>query len=178
MSNPKLTIEVKPKDSLSQDETNQIASLCSQAYEEDYAPYLKSFDKPTHVLGVLDSKLVCHALWITRWLQMEAGTTLRTAYVEAVATEASYRHLGYASFIMQRLAEEIQDYDIGALSPADTSLYARLGWEYWQGPLFARKDSTWILEPGENAMILRTSQTPALDLLQPISIEWREGDVW
>jgi aminoglycoside 2'-N-acetyltransferase I len=178
MSNPQLTVEVKPLASLSQIEYNQVISLCSQAYEEDFGPYLISFDKPTHVLGKLGEKLVSHALWITRWLQIENGLTLRTAYVEAVATEASYRCLGYASLVMQQLAEEIQKFDLGALSPAETSLYTHLGWEYWQSPLFARRGSEWIRVPGENAMILRTSKTPALDLSLPISIEWREGDVW
>jgi aminoglycoside 2'-N-acetyltransferase I len=178
MSNPKFTIEVKPIASLSPMEYNQVISLCSRAYEEDFAPYLISFDKPTHVLGKLGEKLVSHALWITRWLQIENDLTLRTAYVEAVATEASFRRLGYASLVMQRLAIEIRDFDLGALSPADTTLYARLGWEYWQGPLFARLDGEWLLVPGESAMILRTPKTPDLDINLPISVEWREGEVW
>jgi hypothetical protein len=79
---------------------------------------------------------------------------------------------------MRRLGQEIQDYDIGALSPADTSLYKRLGWEYWQGSLYARKQGRLIPIPGETAMVLRTSSTLPLNIHAPLSIEWREGEVW
>jgi hypothetical protein len=80
---------------------------------------------------------------------------------------------------MKRLAMEIADYEIGALSPAETSLYSHLGWELWQGPLFHRKEGNWLPDPqDEVAMIMRLPKTPALDLTLPLSIEWREGEVW
>lgn len=173
-----LLIETRPGDGLSQDETEAFEALFNQAFEEDYQPYKDVFKDPIHILGKLDGRLVSHALWVTRWLKVKDQPMLRTAYVEAVATDADYRRLGYATQIMQTLAKEIQGYDLGALSPADTSLYARLGWEFWQGPLYARKDGDWVLERGESAMILRTPKTPALDLHTPISIEWRPGEVW
>ena len=80
---------------------------------------------------------------------------------------------------MERLVAEVGDYDIAALSPAETTLYTRLGWEFWQGPLFHRKDGELIPDPDDEAvMILRLPKTPTLDLSLPISIEWREGEVW
>ena len=172
------SIEVKTGEALSQDEVNEILTLCSDAFEEDFKPYLQTFSHPTHVLARINGKLASHALWITRWLQVGDPPTLRTAYVEAVATENAHRGRGYATLVMQRLNQEIQRYDIGALSPADTGLYARLGWEYWQGPLYARKDGRLIPVPDETAMILRTLKTPALNIHAPISIEWREGEIW
>jgi aminoglycoside 2'-N-acetyltransferase I len=178
MNTPGFTITIRPGDSLSQSEYKEILDLCTQVFEEDYAPYLKTFREPVHVLGSLDEVLVSHALWITRWIQIGEGPLLRTAYVEGVVTEEKYRRRGYASRVMGALAVQIQGYDIGGLSPAEPNLYARLGWEYWQGPLYARKGEIKLLVPGEAAMILRTPKTPPLDLTAPASIEWREGDVW
>ena len=64
-------------------------------------------------------------------------------------------------------------------APAKTTLYARLGWEYWQGPLFHRKNGKLIRDPVDEAlMILRLPKTPDLNLSLPISVEWREGEVW
>jgi aminoglycoside 2'-N-acetyltransferase I len=174
----KPSIEIKTGETLSQDEIRKILSLLTDAFEEDFEPFLQSFKQPTHVIAKLGDKLVSHALWITRWLQVSDYPLLHTAYVEAVATEGSHRRSGYATLVMARLNQEIQDYDIGALSPADTTLYARLGWEYWQGPLYSRKEDQFILVPNETAMILRTKNTPGLNTHAPLSIEWREGEVW
>ena len=176
--NHKVSIEVKPGNALSQNEIHEIVDLCSQAFECDYLSFLDVFDDPIHVLAKPDGVLVSHALWITRWLEIKDLPRLRTAYVEGVATHEIYRGEGYAAAVVKRLVGEIQDYDISALSPADTTLYARLGWEYWQGPLYARKDGDWIHVPEETAMILRTPETPRLEFQAPLSIEWREGEVW
>lgn len=140
---------------------------------------LEFFVDTVHILARLDGKLISHALWITRWLQIGSGPVLRTAYVEGVATDENHRGQGFATIVMDRLAKEIMDFEIGGLSPAETSLYTRLGWQYWQGPLFHRKSKALIPDPDdESVMILRLPKTPDLDLSAPISIEWREGEVW
>jgi aminoglycoside 2'-N-acetyltransferase I len=174
-----ITLEVRMRSELTQVEINEIITLCSYAYYEDYAPFMNSLDDSTHILARKNDKLVSHALWITRWLQIGNDPLLRTAYVEGVATDDSYRGLGYATAVMTRLAEEIREFDIGGLSPAKTSLYIRLGWEYWKGPLFHRKQDKRMRDPeDEQMMILRLPKTPAIDLTQPISVEWREGEIW
>jgi len=169
---------VKPKESLTLLEINGIIDFCSRAFEEDLSPYFQTFIDPIHVLGKLDGELVSHALWITRYLQIRDQPVLRTAYIEAVATDPAHRRKGYSTLIMERVAREIMEFDIGCLSPADTTLYSRLGWEYWQGKLFARKGGSLIDFPDETAMILRTPLTPVLDTFSPLSVEWREGEVW
>lgn len=177
--NNQFKLKTIPKSQLLQSEAKEIISLCSEAFEEDYTPYLNSFKEPVHVLGYLDGKIVCHALWITRWLQIGNGPLLRTAYVEGVATEAATRGQGFATEVMEQLACEIVNFEIGALSPAETSLYSRLGWQYWRGPLFHRKSDELIPDPeDELVLIYCLPQTPDLDLSLPISIEWREGEVW
>jgi len=176
--NQKISIKVKPGNFLTQNETREVIDLCSRAFEEDYSSYLDEFGDPVHVLAKLDGVLVSHALWITRWMEIKGVVRLRTAYVEGVTTEEIHRGKGYATAVMKRLAGEIQGHDIGGLDPADTNLYIRLGWEYWQGPLYARKDGGWLLVSEESAMILRTPRTPSLDIQASLSIEWREGEVW
>jgi aminoglycoside 2'-N-acetyltransferase I len=104
---------------------------------------------------------------------------MRTAYVEAVATEAKYRNRGFASFIMKYLIGEIQDYELAALSPFSVEYYERLGWELWRGSLFIRtKDDLMPSLDGEEVMIFRLPKTPVLDLNAPLSAEWREGELW
>ncbi|MFN2235200.1 MAG: GNAT family N-acetyltransferase [Anaerolineales bacterium] len=177
--NHTFSLKIVSKSDLTHTEISEILALCSDAFEEDYAPYWETFENSSHILAHLDGQLVSHALWITRWLQIGSGPLMRTAYVEGVATDARYRSQGYASAVMERLEEEIIDYEIGGLSPAETSLYTRLGWEYWRGPLFHRKDGALIRDPADEAiMILRLPKTPTLDMTQPISVEWRKGEVW
>lgn len=162
-----------------------IVDLVVRAYEEDLASLFESFSDATHVLGTLHTApdgagvLASHALWVTRWLQIGSGPLLRTAYVELVATDAAWRGRGYASTLMQRLAEEIRDFDIAALSPFSVTYYARLGWERWLGPLLIRKEGELLPTPeDEEVMILRLPNTPPLDVRSELSVEWREGEVW
>jgi aminoglycoside 2'-N-acetyltransferase I len=154
-----------------------ILRLCTAAYGEDFTPYL-IYPAPVHVLGCLGETLVSHAMWVTRWLQPGAAAPLRTAYVEAVATEPAYQGCGYASAVMRHLATAIGDFDLGALSPSDAAFYARLGWELWRGPLAIRAAEGPLATPDEEVMILRLPATPPLDLAAPLSAEWRDGELW
>jgi Predicted acetyltransferase involved in intracellular survival and related acetyltransferases len=131
------------------------------------------------VLGRFDGHLVSHALWVTRYLQAGHGPLLRTAYVEAVATDPDYQRRGFATAVMQRLAAEVKDFELAALSPSDPAFYARLGWQLWRGPLFIRTEDGLLASPDEEqVMILRLPRTPLLDLDMPLSAEWRQGELW
>jgi aminoglycoside 2'-N-acetyltransferase I len=157
----------------------EIVSLCYRAYEKDMGILFETFLDATHVLGYSNDLLVCHALWVTRYLQAGTNPVMRTAYVEAVATEAKYRHRGFASSIMKYLIGEIQDYELAALSPFSVQYYERLGWELWRGSLFIRtKDNLMPSLDGEEVMIFRLPKTPVLDLNAPLSAEWRKGELW
>jgi aminoglycoside 2'-N-acetyltransferase I len=176
---PQLTFQVIRGTALSEQELSEIIALCSRAYEADYMPFYRTFSAPTHLLARFEGTPISHALWVTRWLQPAGLPLLRTAYVEAVATEPAYRGRGFATALMRRLADEIQGgYELGGLSPADRGLYFALGWQLWRGPLFVRTTEGLVPTPGERAMILRLSKTPPLDLDAPLSVEWREGEVW
>ncbi len=172
-------IEVVKGQPLSGDERKTIISLCSRAFEEDLEALFNTFSKATHILGYQAETLVCHALWVTRWLQVDTDPISRTAYIEAVATEKAYRGHGHATTIMKRVAAEIQAYELGALSPFSVAYYERLGWELWRGPLYVRTEAGVVRTPRDgDVMILRLPKTPDLDLNSPLSAEWREGELW
>ena len=174
-----LTIKVIPSRSLSALLRKEIVSLCNRAYEKDMEAIVETFVDATHVLGYYRDIFVCHALWVTRYLQVGTDPILRTAYVEAVATEAQYRNRGLASAIMKHLTGEIQEYELAALSPFRVDYYERLGWERWRGPLFIRtKDNLLPSVDEEEVMIFRLPKTPVLDLNASLSAEWREGELW
>ncbi len=174
----KLNIKVIHSKTLSEDLRNEIISLCNRAYEEDMRALFETFSNATHVLGYYDELLVCHALWVTRQLQAENDPPMRTAYVEAVATEAMYRNRGFASSIMKYLINEIQDYELAALSPFSVEYYERLGWELWRGELSIRTSEGLVRTPDEEVMIFRLPKTPVLNITTPLSAEWREGELW
>lgn len=174
---PALRIEIVPGASLSQVQYESIVALCTRAYDEEFGEILAGFAGPTHVLGYLGDELVSHALWIPRTL-LYNGAALRSAYVEAVATEQRHQGRGYASAVLRALAGAITDYDIGALSPSDPAFYARLGWELWRGPLAVATDEGIVPTPDEQVMILRLPKTPPLDLHGTLVAAWRPGEVW
>lgn len=171
-------LRVVPGVDLTTAERETIIDLCSRAFEEDYRPYLAQMQDPVHVLAYQADTLASHALWVTRWLQQGDGPLLRCAYVEGMVTAPAWQRRGLGSAVMRRLAAEIGDYDLGALCTGSPGYYARLGWELWRGPLYARTATG--LEPcdEEGVMILRLTHTPALDLDGPLSVEWRPLEVW
>lgn len=174
-----LTFRVVAGKNLTKNEREELVSLCNLAYEEDMGSVFSQFVEPAHVLGFLDERLVSHALWVTRFLQPEGLPLMRTAYIEAVATNPEFQNRGFASTIMQKVVEEIQEFDIAGLSPFNVDYYARLGWELWGGPMYERMENGLVASPPEDElMVYRLPCTPALDLDSAISIEWREGEVW
>jgi len=117
-------------------------------------------------------------MWVDRTLYVEGREPLRSAYVELVATRKSDQRRRFATRLMERFALEIQGYDIGALSPAETTLYQRLGWERWQGTLSVRTADGIVPTSGEELMVLRLPESPPLDLEAALSVDWRPGEVW
>jgi GNAT superfamily N-acetyltransferase len=152
--------------------------LCSAAYDEDFEPYLALLPDPLHLLGLQGGTLVSHLAWVTRWLQVGSGRPLKTGFIEAVATAPAHQRQGHATRLLATAATRLDDYEIGALSPSEPGFYARLGWELWRGPLATRTDAGLVPTPDEEVMILRLARTPALSLDEPLSVEWRVGEVW
>jgi aminoglycoside 2'-N-acetyltransferase I len=158
----------------------EAIELCRLAYDEDLTELFESVGPAVHVLIRDGDVLVTHAMWCIRWLQVDRGPLIRTAYVEAVATHPDYRKRGLASRAMRRLIAEIpEEFELAALSPATIPLYERLGWRCWVGPLSVRmpggeSEAT----PEETVMIHELPGRPPVDIRQPLSVEWRPGEVW
>jgi aminoglycoside 2'-N-acetyltransferase I len=175
-----LELQVTPSGQLSRETLDQILELCDRAYGEGLRETVRTFVDPVHVLAVADGAVVSHALWITRWLAPASRAPLRTAYVEAVATDPARQRQGFASAVLTRLVREVSGFELAALCPSDDGqpLYARLGWETWTGPLSIRYGPTVVDTPDESIMIHRLPLTPPLRLSDSMSAEWRPGEVW
>jgi aminoglycoside 2'-N-acetyltransferase I len=173
-------IQVRSSAELSAQAREQILTLCDRAYGEDLRPAFDAFVEPVHVLAIVEDSIVSHALWVTRWLAPGDSAPLRTAYVEAVATDPAHERRGFASAVMRTLVGRVATFQLAALSPSDRghALYGRLGWERWIGPLSIRRRAGVIETPEESVMIYRLPWSPPLDLTAPLSAEWRPGELW
>lgn len=163
---------------LSADQSAAIRAMCRLAYDEELDDLFDGFGPATHLLGCIDGRLASHVMWVSRWLQPGVLAPLRTAYFEMVATHPARMGRGYASRLMREAVAHLSEFELAALCPADTSLYQRLGWIYWRGPLFIRRAGDLLPTPDEAVMVLPLPQTPDLDLDDPLSAEWRPGELW
>ena len=173
-----LVIERKSSATLTPKLTHALHDLCDAAYQTPTAQFFESLGPGEHLLGFQEGVLVSHLMWVTRWLEPDGGRSLRTSYVEMVATAPDAQRRGYASALLEQFPSCVGDYELAALCPATEGLYARLGWRFWRGPLFARKDGRVVATPEERVMTLTLPRTPVLDLDLPLSVEWRPGEVW
>jgi aminoglycoside 2'-N-acetyltransferase I len=176
-----LELTVAPTDTLAPNERQEIVELCSRAFGQDFSnlfDYLARAREPWHVRARLGDQLVGHAVWTTRWLQPEGQVKLRTAYVDAVATDPSRWGQGIGSAVLSRLAEETDGYALGALSTQRASFYEHLGWERWRGPCAVRSVNGIVATPNETVLVRRTPHTPPLDLDGLLVADWRGGQPW
>lgn len=174
-----LTIENVATEALAAETLAEIVAMCELAFDEPLAELFASYGPATHLIGRREGQLVSHVMWVTRWLQPIGMVPLRTAYIEMVATHPACQGLGYATRLMEITPGRLQDdFELAALAPADTTLYVRLGWVFWRGPLFIRLDGRLLPTPDERVMIWPVSKTPALNLDAGLSAEWRSGELW
>ena len=167
---------------LDADTRNAIVNLCVLAHQEDDFKNLFSYvpSGGLHFLAFQGEQLVSHAMVTTRWLQPEGQPLLKTAYIDAVATLPTQQGLGHGSAVMRHLASTIDsEYVIACLETDQVEFYERLGWQIWRGSLAGRSEQGLIPTPEQNGiMILRLSQTPALDLDSTLTIETQDERIW
>ncbi len=133
----------------------------------------------THFVADEGGRIVGHASVVERDIRT-GGRSLRTGYVEAVATAVDRQGRGIGTEVMRAVAAHLDAYELGALGTGSHGFYQRLGWVTWRGPSSVRSTDGDRPTPEEDGyiMVLRTRLTPPLDLDAPISCEWRPGDVW
>ena len=160
-----------------------LTALCIAAFDEPWDGYWESIGPGVHVIAEEpDGAIAAHAAIVDRPLY--PGTqVVRSGYVEAVAVKPQLQRSGMGTLVMTEIDRLIdQGYELGALGTGSQPFYERLGWVTWRGP-------TWIRHPdGRRArsadedggiMVRLTPRTPAaLDLSQPIAVDWRPGEVW
>ena len=156
----------------------RVVALCDHAFGEEMATIFADLTDSTHVLAEFDGVLAGHACWVTRWLSADDRPSLRTAYIEAVATEPKLQRRGIGGAVMKRVGREIRTYELGGLCPNYPDFYARFGWETWRGPLAIRTREGMLETPDEHVMVLRTPLTPYIDMDARLTAEWRPGEVW
>ena len=173
-----LRIDRVATERLTTPERAAITGICDRAFGESLAGYLTDIGPGHHLLGRIDGDLVSHLMWVPRWLQAGGEPMLHTAYIELVATTPNAQRQGHATALLQAALSEVAAFDLAALSPATESLYLRLGWRYWRGPLAARKDGHLYPTPEDRVMVQARPGTRPLDLTAPLSVEWRPGEIW
>jgi aminoglycoside 2'-N-acetyltransferase I len=133
-----------------------------------------------HALAWEGEVLIGHASVVQRRL-LHGDRALRTGYVEGVAVHPGHRRRGHGTALMRALERVIRGaYDLGALGTTDEAapLYARLGWQRWEGPTSALTPQGVRRTPGEDGGVLVLPVTVALDLAGGLTCDWRDGDVW
>jgi len=167
---------------LDTDTRNAIVNLCVVAHQEEDFKNLFSYvpSGGLHFLAFQGEQLVSHALVTTRWIQPEGQSLLKTAYIDPVATLPTHQKQGYGSAVMRHLASAIDgEYVIACLETDRVGFYEQLGWEIWRGPLAGRSEQGLVPTPEQTGiMILRLSQTPALNLDSRLTIECQDERIW
>jgi aminoglycoside 2'-N-acetyltransferase I len=171
-------LSVAPVHQLDATVKQAIIAICTDAFDEDFQALFELLPATTHVMAHEAGQLVGHACWVTRWLHQSHLPPIRTAYIEAVAVAPAHKRQGIGTAIMQRVAQEVVDFPLAALSPATFEFYRRLGWELWRGPLAIRTADGLKATPEEQIMLLRTPTTPPLDPAALMTAEWRPGELW
>jgi len=174
-----------PTDELTSAEIVAVRALMDAAFgptPED----MFTDDDWQHALGgmhfVLDvaGRVAAHASVVERPLHV-GRQTLRTGYVEAVATLPELHGRGLGTLLMTDVGEFVSSrFQLGALGTGSQHFYERLGWQVWRGPLYVVRDERRerTLEDEGGVMVLLTPSSPVLDLDGTLTCEWRPGDVW
>jgi aminoglycoside 2'-N-acetyltransferase I len=185
MAGPGPTLRRLATDDLTPTEMAAIRVLLVDAFGSDEEERFTDDDWDHAVGGVhfvvqLDGAIVAHAAVVERELHV-GGRPLRTGYVEAVAAVPDRQGTGLGTLVMTDVADHIRaTFELGALGTGSHHFYERLGWRTWLGPSFVRTDEGTVRTPDEDGyiLVLTTPSSPPLDLSEPISCEWRPGDVW
>jgi aminoglycoside 2'-N-acetyltransferase I len=170
---------------LSERQVRAIRDVLQRAFADDpHGGFAE--DDWQHALGGVhfvlerDGEVLVHASVVQRELHL-AGRPTRTGYVEAVATAPAHQGAGLGTRVMREVGSHIAaSFELGALGTGSHGFYERLGWRTWRGPSSVRTEQGDRRTPDEDGyiMVLATPTSPAFELTDPISCEWRPGDVW
>ena len=166
-------------------EIGAIRAILDDAFGPDEEDRFTEDDWDHAVGGVhfvldLDGAIVAHASVVERTLAID-DRPVRAGYVEAVAVAPGHQGAGFGSLLMSDVTSWVAErFDLGALGTDRHHFYGRLGWQTWRGPSAVRAPDGMRRTPDEDGyiMVLATPTSPLFRLTDPISCDWRPGDVW
>ncbi|HEV7810471.1 MAG TPA: GNAT family N-acetyltransferase [Candidatus Limnocylindrales bacterium] len=173
---------------LTETEQLRIRALLDAAFDDPKEPDEAFTDDDwlhavggTHVVAEMDGAIVGHAAVVERELHV-AGRAVRAGYVEAVAVAPERHGLGIGTAVMEAVDAIIRgQFELGALGTGAHHFYERLGWRSWTGPGSVRAPDGDRPTPDDDGFILwlPTRRTPpSVTGSEPLSCDWRPGDVW
>lgn len=180
-----MQFKIIPAQKLDKLQRQQIAELCFTAFDEDPWSQYAFMQTASHLVGILDEKIVSHALWTDRIFIINDNTSVKTAYVEYVTTDYRLRGKGLASQLLRYLIDALTTlgYELAALQPEDDAFYKKLGWTSWLGSLYIKQNtSTYLTDMHE--ILLYSLSVKLKELLShntvdyAICTDWREGELW
>ena len=180
----RVTVTRVPTDSLTAEATSAIRALLWTAFgdgedamtEDDWQHALGG----VHFVAQAEGEIVAYSSVAERELEVD-GLSIRSGYVEAVATAVAFQGKGIGSLLMQEVNAYIRErFQLGALGTGRHSFYERLGWLTWKGQTWVRTGDGPRRSPEEDGyiLVLPTPTSPELDLAAPIACGWRAGDAW
>jgi aminoglycoside 2'-N-acetyltransferase I len=180
----RVTVRRVPTDSLTTEATSAIRALLWAAFgdgedamtEDDWQHALGG----VHFVAEAEGEIVAYSSVAERELEVD-GLSIRSGYVEAVATAVAFQGKGIGSLLMQEVNAYIRErFQLGALGTGRHSFYERLGWLTWKGQTWVRTGDGPRRSPEEDGyiLVLPTPTSPELDLAAPIACGWRPGDAW
>jgi aminoglycoside 2'-N-acetyltransferase I len=179
---PDVRLRTAPTADLSRTTLVGVRRLLDEAFagrfdDEDWAHALGGL----HVLATVDGELAGHAAVVGRQL-IAGGRTLRTGYVEAVATSPRLRRRGAGAAVMAEVERLVTGgAELGALASSALAVpfYRARGWTEWTGPTAALTPDGVVETPDEVVFVLRTAATPVpLEPAGRLVCDWRRGDLW
>lgn len=133
-----------------------------------------------HALICHHGALIGHAAIVQRRL-LYRDRALRCGYVEAVAVREDWRGQGLAGALLDAAEQVIRGaYQLGALSASEAGrpMYGPRGWLPWRGPtsVLAPSGVQRTIDDDDSLFVLPVSVD--VDTSEPLTCDWRNGDVW
>ena len=179
-----VTVRHVPSEGLGAEEVSALERLFDEAWTHKGSLFtatdLRNAFGGLHFLVEEDGTIVAHGSVITRELRV-GDLPLHTGYVEAVATRPSHQRRGLGTAVMRAIDDHLDSaFELGGLDTGFPDFYEPFGWFVWPGPTFVRMDRVVEATPDEDGSVLvrRTPSTPELDLMLPLTCDWRPGDLW
>jgi len=177
-----MRVRVRERSTFSRAELDALIAWLEAAYDDGpWRPqHWNDIGPGPHVVAEDDDgSLLAHAC--VAWVPVTVGeTTLRTGYLEDVATRADVRGRGYGTAVVTATHPLIRaEAQMGFLATGSQPFYERLGWERWRGPSSViEPDGARTPTPEEDPflMVMRFPETPAFSLDLPVARPRRDPD--